>query len=76
MGVSLDSIQRTEARGGSKRRQARYYPAIHPYGAGADLRSNPQDATELLKDGRLKGVKIGGKWKYQRSAKKVYNGES
>ena len=37
------------------KRQARYYPAIHPYGAGADLRSNPQDATELYKGRAAKG---------------------
>ena len=77
MEVSLDSKQRTEARAeanAAKLDTIRLYTLteLEPI-----LGVTHRTLQSYIKDGRLKGVKIGGKWKVsEETLRKFINGES
>lgn len=73
MGVSLDSKQRAEANA-AKLDTIRLYTLteLEPI-----LGVTHRTLQSYIKDGRLKGVKIGGKWKVsEETLRKFINGES
>lgn len=73
MGVSLDSKQRTEANA-AKLDTIRLYTLteLEPI-----LGVTHRTLQSYIKGGRLKGVKIGGKWKVsEETLRKFINGES
>lgn len=77
MGMSMDNKQRTEKRteGNAKSLELiRLYTLteLEPI-----LQVTHRTLQEYIKQGRLKGVKIGGKWKVsEENLKKFINGES
>ena len=73
MGVSLDSKQRTEANAANLDTIRLYtLTELEPI-----LGVTHRTLQSYIKDGRLKGVKIGGKWKVsEETLRKFINGES
>ena len=75
MGASLDNRQRTEARAEENKLDTiRLYTLteLEPI-----LGVTHRTLQSYIKDGRLKGVKIGGKWKVsEETLRKFINGES
>lgn len=81
MGVSLDSKQRTEARAEARAEaNAAKLDTIRLYTLTElepILGVTHRTLQSYIKDGRLKGVKIGGKWKVsEETLRKFINGES
>ena len=77
MGVSLDNRQRTEARAGENAAKLDTVGSYKLTELEPILGVTHRTLQTYIKDGRLKGVKIGGKWKVsEETLRKFINGES
>ena len=77
MGMSMDTKQRTEKRNESNAKSLELIRLYTLTELEPILQVTHRTLQEYIKQGRLKGVKIGGKWKVsEENLKKFINGES